>query len=118
MISCVFLNGCVDETIVQHSSYFSISSFLNEEIKQHQKLKTRLAKEAIRDEVKELRALLEQYVPQSKQKNEMPQQATQASVAAQNQNIPKQTEASPQPSALSFNSSSVAQVQLYCFLLV
>lgn len=70
----------------------------------------------LRDEVKELRALLEQYVPQSKQKNEMPQQATQTSVAAQNQNMPKQTEVSPQPSALSFNSASGAQVQLYGFL--
>lgn len=70
----------------------------------------------LRDEVKELRALLEQYVPQSKQKNEMPQQATQTSVAAQNQNMPKHTEASPQPSALSFNSASGAQVQLYGFL--
>lgn len=69
----------------------------------------------LRDEVKELRALLEQYVPQSKQKNEMPQQATQTSVAAQNQNMPKHTEASPQPSALSFNSASGAQVQLYGF---
>ncbi|WP_293743770.1 DcaP family trimeric outer membrane transporter [uncultured Acinetobacter sp.] len=70
----------------------------------------------LRDEVKELRALLEQYVPQSKQKNEMPQQATQTSVAAQNQNMPKHTEASSQPSALSFNSASGAQVQLYGFL--
>ena len=53
IISFFFLNSCVDEPIVQHSSYFSISSFLNEEIKQHQKSKTRLAKEVIRDEVKE-----------------------------------------------------------------
>lgn len=52
-IPVLFLISCVDEPIVQHSSYFSISSFLNEEIKQHQKLKTRLAKEVIRDEVKE-----------------------------------------------------------------
>ncbi|MBK9639225.1 MAG: hypothetical protein IPO63_16045 [Bacteroidetes bacterium] len=53
IISFFFLIGCADEPIVQHSSYFSISSFLNEEIKQHQKLKTRLEKEVIRDEVKE-----------------------------------------------------------------
>ncbi len=53
IISFFLLISCADEPIVQHSSYFSISSFLNEEIKQHQKLKTRLAKEVIRDEVKE-----------------------------------------------------------------
>jgi 3-methyladenine DNA glycosylase Tag len=43
----------------------------------------------LRDEVKELRALLEQYVPQSKQKNNVPQYDTQrsttvASVSTQN----------------------------------
>ncbi|MFN0188100.1 MAG: hypothetical protein ACKVQV_05310 [Bacteroidia bacterium] len=53
IISFFLLTSCVDEPIVQHSSYFSISKFLNDEIKQHQKSKTRLQKEVIRDEVKE-----------------------------------------------------------------
>lgn len=52
-IPVLFLMSCVDEPIVQHSSYFSITSFLNEEIKKHQKSKTHLAKEVIRDQVKE-----------------------------------------------------------------
>ena len=53
MIASFLLMSCADVPIVQHSSNFSISSFLNEESKQHQKLKTRLEKEVIRDEFKE-----------------------------------------------------------------
>ena len=73
----------------------------------------------LRDEVKELRALLEQYVPQSKQKNNVPQYDTQRSttvVSVSTQNISSNTQMAAQKSPLSFNSASGAQVQLYGFL--
>lgn len=50
-IPVLFLMSCSDEPIVQHTPYFSISKYLNDEIKQHQKSKTRLTKEVIRDKV-------------------------------------------------------------------
>jgi hypothetical protein len=55
IISYFLLTGCADEPIVQHTTYFSISTYMNEEIKQHQKSTTRLAKEVIRDGIKELK---------------------------------------------------------------
>ena len=73
----------------------------------------------LRDEVKELRALLEQYVPQSKQKNNVPQYDTQRSTtvaSVSTQNISSNTQMAAQKSPLSFNSASGAQVQLYGFL--
>lgn len=72
----------------------------------------------LRDEVKELRALLEQYVPQSKQKNDLPQvTATPATtvVNAPNSQAVAVTESS-QKSPLGFSTASGAQVQLYGFL--
>ena len=67
----------------------------------------------LRDEVKELRALLEQYVPQSKQKNDLPQvTATPATtvVNAPNSQAVAVTESS-QKSPLGFSTASGAQVK-------
>ena len=55
----------------------------------------------LRDEVKELRALLEQYVPQSKQKNNVPQYDTQRSTtvaSVSTQNISSNTQMAAQKS--------------------
>lgn len=71
----------------------------------------------LRDEVKELRTLLEQYVPQSKQKNQvLPTVDTQATIVANTSNTQPVQKESPQKSSLGFHSASGAQVQLYGFL--
>ncbi|MCH7336692.1 DcaP family trimeric outer membrane transporter [Acinetobacter sp. NIPH 2699] len=71
----------------------------------------------LRDEVKELRALLEQYVPQAKQENDASDLVeTPVNVAKNNQDIKSVTKASSQESPLVFTTASGAQVQLYGFL--
>lgn len=73
----------------------------------------------LRDEVKELRALLQQYVPQAKQQNDAPQAAVTpatAVVATNNQNTPAVVTNIPKKSPLSFSSASGAEVKLYGFL--
>ncbi len=73
----------------------------------------------LRDEVKELRALLQQYVPQAKQQNE-PSQVSVApaatAVTTQNQNTPVVAAATPKKSPLSFSTASGAEVKLYGFV--
>lgn len=70
----------------------------------------------LRAEVTELRALLEQYLPQIKQQNDAPKaiEMSSATVVANNANTVT-TEANQKP-PLSFNTASGAKVQLYGFL--
>lgn len=74
----------------------------------------------LRDEVKELRALLQQYVPQAKQQNDTPPVAVAPAstvVATNNQNTPAVVAANPpKKSPLSFSTASGAEVKLYGFL--
>ena len=71
----------------------------------------------LRDEVKELRALLQQYVPQAKQQNDAAQVAVApatAVAASNNQNTAAVvTTAAPKKSPLSFSTASGAEVKLY-----
>lgn len=46
----LLISSCTNAPIVKHEPYFSISTFLNDEIKQHQAAKTRLLKVVKRDE--------------------------------------------------------------------
>jgi hypothetical protein len=74
----------------------------------------------LRDEVKELSALLQQYVPQTKQQNDTPQVAVapaSTGVTTHNQNTPAVVAANiPKKSPLSFSAASGAEVKLYGFL--
>lgn len=74
----------------------------------------------LRDEVKELSALLQQYVPQTKQQNDTPQVAVapaSTGVTTHNQNTPAIVAANtPKKSPLSFSAASGAEVKLYGFL--
>lgn len=67
----------------------------------------------LRDEVKELRALLEQYVPQSKQKTTSPVSGSAQVLAAQPTTPSSDTN---KKSPLSFQTASGADVKLYGFL--
>ena len=67
----------------------------------------------LRDEVKELRALLEQYVPQSKQKTTLPVSDSAQVLAAQTTTPSSDTN---KKSPLSFQTASGADVKLYGFL--
>ncbi|NKG34484.1 DcaP family trimeric outer membrane transporter [Acinetobacter junii] len=67
----------------------------------------------LRDEVKELRALLEQYVPQSKQKTTSPVSGSAQVLAAQPTTSSSDTN---KKSPLSFQTASGADVKLYGFL--
>ncbi|MFN3905889.1 DcaP family trimeric outer membrane transporter [Acinetobacter junii] len=67
----------------------------------------------LRDEVKELRALLEQYVPQSKQKTTSPVSSSAQVLAAQTTTPSSDTN---KKSPLSFQTASGADVKLYGFL--
>ena len=67
----------------------------------------------LRDEVKELRALLEQYVPHSKQKTTSPVSSSAQVLAAQTITPSSDTN---KKSPLSFQTASGADVQLYGFL--
>lgn len=73
----------------------------------------------LRDEVKELKALLQQYVPQAKQQNDATQVAVAPAtpvVATQNQNTSVVTAATSKKSPLTFSTASGAEVKLYGFL--
>jgi len=73
----------------------------------------------LRDEVKELKALLQQYVPQAKQQNDATQVAVAPAtpvVATQNQNTSVVTAAPSKKSPLTFSTASGAEVKLYGFL--
>lgn len=67
----------------------------------------------LRDEVKELRALLEQYVPHSKQKTTSPVSSSAQVLAAQTTTPSSDTN---KKSPLSFQTASGADVKLYGFL--
>ncbi|MGL5143704.1 MAG: DcaP family trimeric outer membrane transporter, partial [Acinetobacter junii] len=67
----------------------------------------------LREEVKELRALLEQYVPQSKQKTTLPVSDSAQVLAAQTTTPSSDTN---KKSPLSFQTASGADVKLYGFL--
>ena len=67
----------------------------------------------LRDEVKELRALLEQYVPHSKQKTTSPVSSSAQVLAAQTTTPSSDTN---KKSPLSFQTTSGADVKLYGFL--
>lgn len=67
----------------------------------------------LRDEVKELRALLEQYVPQSKQKTTSPVSSSAQVLASQTTTPSSDTN---KKSPLSFQTASGADVKLYGFL--
>ncbi|RLZ11225.1 DcaP-like protein [Acinetobacter sp. 2JN-4] len=72
----------------------------------------------LRAEITELRALLEQYLPQIKQQNDAPKaiEMSSATVVANNDNANTVTTEANQKPPLSFNTASGAQVQLYGFL--
>lgn len=48
--SILLISSCTNAPIGKHEPYFSISTFLNDEIEQHQNAKTRLLKEVKRDD--------------------------------------------------------------------
>jgi hypothetical protein len=49
----IFISSCADAPVAKHLPYFSISKFMNDEIKQHQTTKTRLLKVVKRDGLSE-----------------------------------------------------------------
>ncbi|MBK7964999.1 MAG: hypothetical protein IPK10_06735 [Bacteroidetes bacterium] len=53
----LLFSSCTDAPVVKHETYFSISTFMNHEIKQHQTTKTRLIKVVTRDHKSETKEI-------------------------------------------------------------
>jgi len=54
----ILISSCADAPVVKHESYFSISTFMNNEIKQHQATNTRLLKMVKRDNQLETKEII------------------------------------------------------------